>query len=215
MKTRPRIEAAALPVPNARMVDIQIIGPFSKALGVGESCRRMARALALTGHTLRTCDFSIDYPNEGLKDLPFTLEEPGPARINILHLNLEEIPKVIAYWPDVFSGANNIAVPYLELSHPAPEQELGLALVHRVFAATEHIRAVIGDRRPWMWSQCGRTHRSADRAAARRAALGTLCGPEDFVVLVSGDALSGLDRKNITAPCGLSSPPFPMIRPAA
>jgi len=198
VKTGLRIEAARLPAPNPKTVDVQIIGPFSKALGVGESCRRMARALAMTDFSLRTCDFSIDYPNEGLTDLPFILEEPGPARVNILHLNLEEIPKAMAYWPDVFSGATNIAVPYLELSHPAPEQELGLALVHRVFAATEHIRTVIGDRLPVdvVGSAVDLTD-LPDRAAARQAALGALCRPEDFVVLVSGDALSGLDRKNI------------------
>lgn len=199
VKTRPRIEAARLPAPNPKTVDVQIIGPFSKALGVGESCRRMAHALAMTGFSLRTCDFSIDYPNEGLNDLPFMLEEPGPARVNILHLNLEEIPKVMAYWPDVFSGATNIAVPYLELSHPAPEQELGLALVHRIFAATEHIQTVIGERRPVdVVGSAVELTDLPDRAAARQAALGALCRPEDFVVLVSGDALSGLDRKNIT-----------------
>jgi glycosyltransferase involved in cell wall biosynthesis len=198
-KVRPRIETAYLPIPNQKAVDVQIIGPFSKALGVGESCRRMARALAMTDFSLRTCDFSIDYPNEGLTDIPFTLEEPGPARVNILHLNLDEIPKVVAYWPDVFSGAINIAVPYLELSRLAPEHELGLALVHQVFAATEHIRTVIGERLPVdVVGSAVELTDLPDRAAARQAALGPLCGPEDFVVLVSSDALSGLDRKNIT-----------------
>lgn len=197
-KISPRVEAAFLAVPNPKAVDIQIIGPFSKALGVGESCRRMASALAMTGFSLRTCDFSIDYPNEGLADIPFMLEEPGPATVNIFHLNLEEIPKVVAYWPDVFSGATNIAVPYLELSHPAPEQELGLALVHRVFAASEHIRTVIGNRLPIdVVGSAVELTDLPDRQAARQAALGAVCRPEHFVVLVSGDALSGLDRKNI------------------
>ncbi len=193
-----RVESAIRPILNAKMVDVQIIGPFSKALGVGESCRRMARALEMTGLAIRTCDFSIDYPNEALTDLPFTLEEPGPATINIIHLNLEEIPKVMAYWPDVFSGATNIAVPYLELSQPAPEQQLGLALVDRVFAATEHIKAVIGDNVPIdVVGSAVELSPPRDRLGARRQTLKGLCSDSDFVVLVSGDALSGLDRKNL------------------
>lgn len=194
-----RLESAILRCSNPKMVEIQMIGPFSKALGVGESCRRMARALAETGFTVRTCDFSIDYPNEAITELSVRLEEPGPARVNILHVNLEEIPKVAAYWPDVFTGATNIAVPYLELSHPAPEQELGLALVDRVFAATEHIRSVIGDRLPVdVVGSAVELSDLPDRPAARRASLGSACGPDEFVVLVSGDALSGLDRKNLS-----------------
>lgn len=193
-----RLEAASFSIRDAERVDVQIIGPFSKALGVGESCRRMAKALAMTGCSLRTCDFSIDYPNEGTTGLDFSLEDVGPAKVNLIHLNLEEIPKVMAYWPDVFTGAVNIAVPYLELSHLAPEQELGLALVDRVFAATHHIRRVIGDRLPVdvVGSAVEETN-LPDRRLARAEALGAQCSPEAFVVLVSGDALSGLDRKNL------------------
>lgn len=193
-----RIEAARLTVSSQQRVDVQIIGPFSKALGVGESCRRMATVLGLTGLTVRTCDFSIDYPNESLQGLPFTLEAPGPTRVNIIHLNLEEIPKIVAYWPDIFTGAINIAVPYLELSGLAPEQRLGLALVDRVFAATRHIQTVIGDSLPV--DVVGAALEPAPmlgRQQARKAAFGMLCHPSDFVVLVAGDALSGLDRKNL------------------
>lgn len=194
----PRVETARLPTATAPGVDVQIIGPFSKALGVGESCRRMAKALLQTGLSVRTCDFTIDYPNESLKGLPFTLEAPGPAKVNVIHLNLEEIPKLVAYWPDVFTGATNIAVPYLELSGIAPEQRLGLALVDRVFAATQHIKTVIGGAVPVdVIGSALEPVTAPDRQSARETLLGADCKPSDFVVLVAGDALSGLDRKNL------------------
>lgn len=193
-----RIETTRLTLGVEELVDVQMIGPFSKALGVGESCRRMAKALEGKGFSIRACDFTIDYPNEDVADLSIKLKPVGPAKVNIIHLNLEEIPKLVAFWPDVFSNAINIAVPYIELSGLAPEQKLGLSLVDRVFAATNHIKDVIGSG--VHVDVIGSALENApiiNKKLTRSSLIGNACQPEDFVVLVTGDALSGLDRKNL------------------
>jgi glycosyltransferase involved in cell wall biosynthesis len=192
-----RLEAARQSVISAPLVDIQIIGPFSRSLGVGQSCRRLASVVAATGYTVRFCDFTLDYVSRTLPNHGFCLEAPGPARLNIIHLNFEELPKSFAYLPDVFTGAVNVAFPYTELSQLAREQALGCELVDHIWAATSHIAGVVGGRKPV--SVIGsylEPMKSVDRAAARARLLGASVGKNDFMALTTCDTLSGFHRKN-------------------
>jgi hypothetical protein len=60
-----RIYANALQYENRDTVDIQLIGPLTRGLGVWESCRRLARALrGIRRYSTRFCEFDLDHPNE-------------------------------------------------------------------------------------------------------------------------------------------------------
>jgi hypothetical protein len=192
-----RLEAARRIAESAPLVDVQIFGPFSKALGVGQSCRRLAMAIAQTGYRVRICDFALDYPNADAPMAGFLVEDPGPARLNLIHLNLEEIPKLFAYFPDVFTGAVNIACPYAELSSLAKEQILGCQMVDEIWAASTHIADLVRDWKPVrLVGSALETMPAPDRQVARGRILGERVVSTDFLALTTCDALSGLHRKN-------------------
>ena len=143
-----RAHSAALPAPDEETVDIQLIGPFSRQLGIADSCRALAAALERLDHSVRLCDFTLDYPNRIRADatpLPTTL---GRAKINILHLNLEELPSAIAYLPDVWSNSRLIGFPYLEMPTPHPAQMLGLTLVDELWSASSFTTQALAGHRP-------------------------------------------------------------------
>lgn len=190
-----RIHAAALSIANDELVDIQLIGPFTRALGIGQSCRRLANALEATGYRLRFCDHTLDHPNEVVtQELP--LSPVGPARINVVHLNLDEFPDVVAYSPDVFSGAYNVIFPYLEIVPPAPPQLLALKMVDETWAASRFIVDALSafTKSFLVGSQCDDVQKIG-RDCARYLAYNDFAST-DFVFLTAGDALSGAFRKN-------------------
>ncbi|NLH80501.1 MAG: glycosyltransferase family 4 protein, partial [Phyllobacteriaceae bacterium] len=191
-----RLQAAFVGGAGAE-VDVQIIGPFSRRLGVSDSCHMLAAALAKLPITLRCCDHALDHPNARRTDVKLALEPPGPAKINVVHLNLEELPSVFAYFPDVFETAYNVACPYTEVAPPHAAQRLGLTLVDEIWSASSFITETLGGFRPThtMGTAARATH-PLGRAAARREVLDGLVGPDDFVFLTAGDALSGVFRKN-------------------
>ncbi len=191
-----RIYAAARELAPLSSADVQVIGPVTRALGVGASCRRLVRALELTGYEIRCCDFSLDHPNKTV-GVPTELSPLGPARVNILHLNLEELPKAIAYCADAFSSAHNIALPYLELAPLHPVQMLGLSLVDEVWAASRFIADTLASHAKTfiVGSSCDDVA-PIGRELARSRAYGGAVSTDDFVFLTAGDALSSAHRKN-------------------
>ncbi len=192
-----RIWSAALPRSNAPLVDVQLIGPFSRRLGISDSCRALAAALQRTGHSARLCDYTLDHPNSmrSVEELP--LERPGPARITVLHLNLEDIPAAIAYLPNLFDDTRLIAFPYIELSRLDEVHWLGLKLVDEIWAASRFLADTFASRAPThlVGTAC-KSLFAVGRAEARRRAYGNLVDVDDFVFLTAGDALSGVHRKN-------------------
>ncbi|WP_330085183.1 glycosyltransferase family 4 protein [Methylocystis iwaonis] len=190
-----RVHAAALPVTNDELVDIQLIGPFTRALGVGQSCRRLANALEATGYRTRFCDHTLDHPNQIVtQELP--LSRVGPARINVVHLNLDEFPDAVAYSADIFSGAYNVIFPYLEIVPPALPQLLALKMVDETWAASRFIFDALSDftKTFLVGSHCDDVQ-GIGRNYARCLAYNDIA-PTDFVFLTAGDALSGAFRKN-------------------
>lgn len=191
-----RLQATARPIANRETVDIQLVGPFTRRLGIADSCRALADALGRLGHSLRLCDMTLDYASATRTDPRFPVRAPGPARINILHLNLEELPTALAYLPDVWAGSRLVGFPYLEMPSLHPAQRLGSTLMDEFWAASRFIATALAPRPVhWVGTACRPLERLG-RRSARRIAYADLVDDDDFVFLTSGDALSGGFRKN-------------------
>ena len=136
-----RFEAAAMPAPGADRpeVDVQMIGPLAKASGLGQATRLSAAILNETGLRVRGVDFDLDNPApEGFSSDTVPIEDYGPAKINIIHLNAESTPLAYAYQPDVFSGSYNIGYFFWELDKPAYCHYLGMDLLDEIWVSTEY-----------------------------------------------------------------------------
>ncbi len=134
-----RYHAAALATPGITpVVDVQMIGPFEKASGLGQATRLSAAAMEQTGLSLNKVDFGLDNPApEGFS----TSAEHGSykrARINLIHLNAEAIPLAFAYEPDVFNGAYNIGYFFWELDSPAACHHLALELLDEIWVSSQY-----------------------------------------------------------------------------
>ncbi|KFE33464.1 glycosyltransferase [Thioclava atlantica] len=208
-----RIEAARRPRPTGPRVDIQILGPFRKAAGLGQSTRLSHHILQHCDYSLNAVDYSRDNPAPSGAGAPVTLGAPRPARINLLHLNAEAVPDAFAFEPDIFSGAYNIAYVYWELDSPALCHQLALELVDEIWVSSDY---------------CAQTYRGAtskpvtnvgmcfqpppeiDRDAARRALHRQLgVGTPPFTFLASFDSFSYLQRKNPLGTLRAFSAAFP------
>lgn len=199
MSRRPdggRLHAAAQPPRGAPVVDVQLIGPFTRRLGISDSCRMLALALQATGRSLRLCDYTLDHPNSPRAADGFALEKPGRAKITILHLNLEETPAAVAYLPDIFDDSRLVAFPYIDLSKPDAVHRLGLRLADEIWAASRFIAGAFAPHaETHLIGAACKPLVSIGRAAARAAAYPG-AGAGDFVFLTAGDAFSGAYRKN-------------------
>ena len=193
-----RILAAGLGKPDRAVTDIQIIGPFRRTLGLSHSCRLLGKLIGTLGYKVNCVDFDLENhsPDEDF-DL-HGLDKLSPARINILHLNPEALPAVIAYSPDVFSNAYNIAFCYWELDFPGDCQLLGLKLPDEIWTASTFVADVfraycrsvvcVG-----MASDFSPTrNRDDDRTILTKYGI----AEGDFVFLTVSDALSRVERKN-------------------
>ncbi|MCJ7874837.1 glycosyltransferase [Phaeobacter sp. J2-8] len=135
-----RFEAAAMPIPDPSRpkVDVQLIGPLAKASGLGQATRLSAAILRETGLSIRGVDFDLDNPAPEGFSSDTMIEDYGPAKVNIIHLNAESTPLAYAYQPDVFSGAYNIGYFYWELDQPAYCHYLGMELLDEIWVSTEY-----------------------------------------------------------------------------
>jgi glycosyltransferase involved in cell wall biosynthesis len=193
-----RIQAAALSPSNVDRVDVQIIAPFSKELGISKSALVLSEAMNILPYTFRLCDYTKDYPNTNRDSSKFSLQQLGPASINIIHLNLEEAPSLIAYSPDVFTGSRVIIFPYLELPKLNSAQYLGLSLADEIWCASDFIKNILAPYKPTHLVGAGLPlYSRIGKDQARRASYAPFVDEEDFIFLASGDALSGVYRKNL------------------
>ncbi|MEO1554786.1 MAG: glycosyltransferase [Pseudomonadota bacterium] len=135
-----RYEAAALPPPDQdrEEVDVQLIGPLAKASGLGQATRLSAAILRETGLSVRGVDFDLDNPAPEGFSSDTLIEDYGPAKINIIHLNAESTPLAYAYQPDAFSGTYTIGYFFWELDKPAYCHYLGMELLDEIWVSTEY-----------------------------------------------------------------------------
>ena len=139
-----RVEVASLPaVASDDIVDLQLIGPFEKASGLGQATRLSASVIAQIGSdpaslTVNSVNFGLDNPApEGFSRVG-ELSGYKRAKINLIHLNAESIPLAYAYQPDVFSGAYNIGYFFWELNTPAACHYLGMNMLDEIWVSTEY-----------------------------------------------------------------------------
>src|ERR1700722_7957609 len=127
-----RIVAAGRRASGHGRYDVQIIGPFGRTFGLGESCRLLGRSIEALGYKTNFVDFDVGALS------PSEATEYGcavaAANVNSLHINAETIPAAVAYLPDVFTRAQNIGFLYWELNFPSDCQKLGLKLVDEIWA---------------------------------------------------------------------------------
>lgn len=197
-----RIEAARLPAleADAASVDIQMIGPFEKASGLGQATRLSAQILAQTGYSVNPVNFGLDNPApEGFSKVG-KLSEFKRAKVNLIHLNAESIPLVYAYGPDVFSDAYNIGYFYWELDSPAACHHLALDMLDEVWVSTDYgvqIYQPHTDKPVVNAGMCYEDLPQIDKPAARDGVLARFGWDEGtFVFLVAFDSFSFVQRKN-------------------
>ncbi|EPX84476.1 Glycosyltransferase [Rubellimicrobium thermophilum DSM 16684] len=197
-----RLLAAAMPRPAGEPVDVQIIGPFEKASGLGQATRLSAAALDRTGLSVNRVNFGLDNPApEGFSTASAASTRYRPARINLIHLNAESVPLVFAYEPDVFSGAYNIGYFFWELDSPALCHYLAFDLLDEIWVSSDYGVSIYRPEakgRPVV--NVGMAYEdppAIDRAAAR-ALLNRRLGlkGDEFVVLTTFDSYSFVQRKN-------------------
>lgn len=135
-----RFEAAALQMPDTdrEEVDVQLIGPLAKASGLGQATRLSADVLRETGLSVRGVDFDLDNPAPEGFSSDTLIEDYGPAKVNIIHLNAESTPLAYAYQPDAFSDTYTIGYFFWELDKPAYCHYLGMELLDEIWVSTEY-----------------------------------------------------------------------------
>jgi glycosyltransferase involved in cell wall biosynthesis len=199
-----RFHAAAMPVPaGPPTVDVQMIGPFQKASGLGQAARLSARIMEHTGYSVNSVDFGMDNPApEGFSKVG-ALSEYKRARVNLIQLNAESIPLAFAYQPDVFSGAYNIAYVYWELDSPAMCHYLGMEMIDEIWVAADYGVTIYQPKMAQPVVNVGMCYEdvpevSRDRARAFVNRRFRLKGDE-FLFLVAFDSFSFVQRKNPVA----------------
>jgi len=133
-----RLESAALSIEDNDILDVQVIGPFEKASGLGQATRLSARVIEKAGFSINKVDFDLDNPAPVGFNNKENISTLKNAKINLIHLNAESVPLVFAYMPDVFEDSYNIGYFYWELDSPAKCHDLALDLLDEVWVSTEY-----------------------------------------------------------------------------
>ena len=196
-----RIEAAMLtPVQSEEVVDLQLIGPFEKASGLGQATRLSASVLAETGLSVNAVNFGLDNPApEGFSRVGATSDYKR-AKINLIHLNAESIPLVFAYEPDAFSGAYNIGYFFWELDTPAACHYLGMDMLDEIWVSTEYGVRIYQPEAGKPVTNVGMCYEDLpdiERENSRRFVTDRFgFDGSEFVFLVAFDSFSFVQRKN-------------------
>jgi glycosyltransferase involved in cell wall biosynthesis len=196
-----RVGAAALPrIADTDPVDVQVIGPFAKASGLGQAVRLSASALEKTTLTRNYVDYDLDNPQpEGFSNVG-QRGSYRKARINLIHLNAESIPPAFAYGPDVYTGAYNIGYFFWELNSPAACHYLAMEILDEVWVSSEYGRHIYTREGGIPVFNAGMSFEDVpdiDRLRARASVESRIrCQPTDFVFLATFDSYSFVQRKN-------------------
>ena len=195
-----RAEFARFAPVTGAPVDIQIIGPFGKASGLGQAARLSASMLEQAGYAVHRVDFTLDNPSPEDAARARALADLRPARVTLWHINIEALPLAAAYLPDVFTGSYNIAYPFWELDSPAACHPLGIDLVDELWVAPQFGVDVFQPHTEKPVTHVGMSYEALPEIprAPARTLLETRSGarPQEFVFLVTFDSFSFLMRKN-------------------
>ncbi len=197
-----RFEAAMLPpVETEDIADVQLIGPFEKASGLGQATRLSQAVLAEAGFDVNPVNFGLDNPAPEGFSKTGKMSDWKRARVNLIHLNAESIPLVYSYAPDVFSDAYNIGYFYWELDTPAACHFLGMDLLDEIWVSTEYgvdIYTPENQGRPVTnVGMCYEDLPHLDRDESRAFVCDRFgFTGDEFVFLVAFDSFSFIQRKN-------------------
>ncbi|MCK0151951.1 glycosyltransferase [Marivita sp. S6314] len=198
-----RLHAAALPAPvvqGVQPVDVQVIGPVTKASGLGQAMRASIAALKTTGLGVQVVNFDLDNPapETDVPHVPF--DKARPARFSLLHLNAESIPLLTAYAPDITDGSYLSAYMFWELTRPAACHALACRLVEEIWAASDHGKAIYADTFKGPIRVMGLANDvapPADPLGARATFVArTGFAADRFLCMASFDSFSFVQRKN-------------------
>lgn len=202
-----RLHAAALPAPAVQgpsMAEVQVIGPVTKASGLGQAMRASIAALETTGMEVQVVNFDLDNPAPD-EDVPHTpMDQARPARFTLLHVNAESIPLFTAYAPDITDGSYTAASMFWELTRAPACHALALQMIDEVWSASEHGKAIYRDVFPGPIRVMGLANTVAppDDPLGARAAFVARTGfaADGLLCMASFDSFSFVQRKN---PLGL------------
>lgn len=209
-----RLHAATLPAVAAEeCVDVQLVGPFKKASGLGQATRLSAEVMKQLPFSLNFCDFGMDNPAPEGFSSEVKLDEFKRARVNLIHLNAETVPLLYAYGPDAMSGAYNIGYFFWELETPALVHYLGMELLDEIWVSTEYGSAIYRREtgKPVVnVGMCYEELPDIDKRAAREKLNRRLnLQGKEFVVFTAFDSFSFTQRKNPLAVLSAFQKAFP------
>ena len=196
-----RIAAAALPLPEEdESVEVQVIGPFQKASGLGQAARLSVQMIKRTGYVTNAFDFGLDNPAPEGFSTQINRSRLKKSKINIIHLNGESVPLAFAYMPPIFRDTYNIGYFYWELSSPAACHYLSLELLDEIWVSTEYCREIYSSvtSKPVInVGMCAEDSAAVPKAEARAFVCQRYeFGKDDFVFLAAFDSFSFVQRKN-------------------
>ncbi|KSV62436.1 hypothetical protein N185_08470 [Sinorhizobium sp. GW3] len=170
---------------------LQFIGPFDRILGLGESSRRLMTAVRAGEDS---CNFVCC--SDGIQSVAITGDynfQISRSKINIIHLNAEQIPEFFLKSGDIIRESYNIIFPYWELDKLSSLHMLGLSLIDEVWTASNFISSVfLGQGLPVFTVGLPAVKLAGVRAFNRQRA-------GRFTFLTSFDAFSWPQRKNAVA----------------
>lgn len=120
------------------LYDVQLIGPLEKASGLGQAARLSASVLKRFAYNYNLVNFDLDNPAPEGFSTKVVSGKLGKASVNLIHLNAESIPFVMAYCPDVFSDSYNIGYFFWELDTPARCHKLAMDMLDEIWVCTEY-----------------------------------------------------------------------------
>jgi glycosyltransferase involved in cell wall biosynthesis len=203
LDTGDRLDSTALAPPLGSNVDVQIIGPLTKASGLGVAARLSHSALLKTPFSSHAVRFDMDNPTPEIPDSKHVSTQYRPAKVNLIHLNAELLPEFAAYAPDVMSDAYNIGFFFWEMDHPAACHFLGMGLLDEIWVASEYCKKTYEPFSEVPVINVGLAATplpQVDHAAVRKT-LRQDCGfsQDSFVFVTTLDSYSFVQRKNPTA----------------
>jgi Glycosyl transferases group 1 len=190
------IAPAIDPVPPAACHGVAIAGEVSRASGLGEGARLIARGIRQAGLPAWTIDIGNLLPAH-TEDFSVASELPPHGAPLLLHVNAPLLPWVLFRLPRALVRGRRIIGYWLwELPAVPPEWRAGARFVHEVWVPSDFVAAAVEPLLP------GRVRvvpfplavARPEPSALARDAFGL---PEEaVVVLVSFNLASSLERKN-------------------